>query len=220
MDWIYYKPKFQMDTSALAIYVSKGPWSGHRRFAYDLTRFMKPKTIVELGTQYGGSFFSFCQAVKDGDLKSQCFAVDTWEGDRHSGKYGNQVYQAVSQYSNQEYKGISNLIRSKFDQALVNFKDDSISLLHIDGLHTYEAVLHDYTTWHRKIAPQGIVLFHDITEKRGDFGVYKLWEGLKMYPHLEFAHSHGLGVLFPKGTPEYFNSVIPRKDEMVKTYSQ
>ena len=90
-----------------------------------------------------------------------------------------------------------NLIRKTFDEAVLGFKDDSIDILHIDGLHTYEAVKHDFETWLPKVNQNGIVLFHDIKVGEDDFGVYKLWEELKKkYATIEFFQSFGLGVLF------------------------
>ncbi len=56
-----------------------GPWSGHRRFAYDLVRNGRPEVVVELGTHYGVSFFAFCQAVKDAEIATRLHAVDTWK---------------------------------------------------------------------------------------------------------------------------------------------
>lgn len=80
---------------------------------------------------------------------------------------------------NISYPNIGNLIRSTFDEALDQFQDETINLLHIDGYHTYEAVSHDYRTWLPKVAKNGIVLFHDIEVKSGDFGVYKFWDEVK-----------------------------------------
>ena len=77
------------------------------------------------------------------------------------------------------YLNIGNLIRSTFDDAVDRFQDETINLLHIDGYHTYEAVSHDYNTWLPKVAKNGIVLFHDIEVRSGDFGVYKFWDEVK-----------------------------------------
>jgi glycosyltransferase involved in cell wall biosynthesis/SAM-dependent methyltransferase len=84
-----------------------------------------------------------------------------------------------------------------FDEAVAQFQDQSVDLLHIDGLHTYEAVRHDFESWLPKLAPGALVLFHDNMETHGDFGVWKFWAELKQkHPqNFEFRHSHGLGVI-------------------------
>ncbi|MDD2482680.1 MAG: class I SAM-dependent methyltransferase [Candidatus Shapirobacteria bacterium] len=193
----FYNPKFEYE----AIFPDLDwPWAGHKYFAYDLVRNIKPKTIVELGTHKGTSFFSMCQAVKDEQLDCNLYAIDSWEGDKQAGFYDNTVLNEVKEIKDKFYKSLKiNLIKKYFDDALLEFEDNSIDLLHIDGLHTYEAVRHDFNNWISKVKKDGIVMFHDIAEKKEDFGVYKLWDELKnKYSSLEFFHSHGLGVLFLK----------------------
>ncbi|MGE7907438.1 class I SAM-dependent methyltransferase [Peribacillus sp. NPDC094092] len=180
---------------------------------------MKPRTIVELGTHWGVSFFSFLQAVKDQGLDTKCYAVDTWEGDPHAGFYEDNVYQVVSEIAEKYYSTNSSLIRCRFDEALNRFEESSIDLLHIDGYHTYESVSHDFETWLPKLAERGVILFHDIAVKRGDFGVHLLWEQLKTrYHFIEFKHSYGLGVLFPKGYNQEFSHVFSMKNIFQDTY--
>jgi hypothetical protein len=216
--WIFHTPEFHFEQNHPFI-VQESAWVGHRRFAYDLVRFMKPVTIVELGTHWGVSFFSFLQAVKDEGMNTMCYAVDTWEGDPHAGFYEDEVYQTVSEIAHQYYSTISSLIRCTFDEALNRFKDHSIDLLHIDGYHTYEAVSHDFEAWLPKLAERGVILFHDIAVQRDDFGVYLFWEKLKnQYPFIEFKHSYGLGVLFPKGYNQDFLQVFSIKNVLQDTY--
>ena len=44
------------------------------------------------------------------------------------------------------------------------------------------------------------------------FGVYKFWDEVKAkYPHFQFAHSYGLGVLFPKGCSDKFEEILKIK---------
>lgn len=176
---------------------SPSAWLGHLPFAAWIVREVKPKIFVELGSHYGHSFFAFCQSTVEAGISTKCYAVDTWQGDEHAGQYGDEIFNKVNSYSQEHYAGISRLLRMTFDEAVNYFSDGSIDLLHIDGLHTYEAVRHDFETWLPKLAPGAVVLFHDTNVRERGFGVWKLWEELQeRYPNnLEFVHSHGLGVL-------------------------
>src|SRR5262249_23227121 len=69
-------------------------------------------------------------------------------------------------------------------------------LLHVDGRHLYADVRHDFESWRAKMSDRGVVLFHDTNVRQGDFGVFRFWEEARAhYPHFEFMHGHGLGVL-------------------------
>ncbi|MBA1158186.1 rhamnan synthesis F family protein [Microvirga mediterraneensis] len=171
-------------------------WWGHVPFAHWLTKSARPRTIVELGTHAGVSYGAFCEAVLREGLGTRCFAIDTWMGDEHAGQYGEQVFEELNSVNAARYSSFSRLIRSTFDDALQYFADASIDLLHIDGLHTYEAVKHDFETWLPKMSKRGVILFHDINVRERGFGVWRLWEELrKDYAGFEFFHCHGLGVL-------------------------
>jgi hypothetical protein len=170
-------------------------WVGHMPFAYWVIEKLKPSTFVELGTHTGNSYFSFCQSIQENKTKTKAFAVDTWEGDAHAGSYDDSIFDGVNR-TNLEYSSFSTLLRTTFDSALEQFEDGSVDLLHIDGLHTYEAVKHDFETWLPKMSNKGVVLFHDTNVLRDDFGVFQLWSELSnKYNTLEFFHSNGLGIL-------------------------
>src|SRR3989339_591792 len=158
MNWEYYKPKFEYEET----FPDFGwPWFGHKFFAYDFVRNFKPKIIVELGTHRGTSFWSFCQAVKDGEIDSQLFAVDTWKGEEHAGFYGEEVLEEVKEIQKKYYKDLKiKLIRKTFDESVADFENESIDMLHIDGLHTYEAVKHDFENWDSKVKDDGGIIFH------------------------------------------------------------
>lgn len=151
---------------------------------------------MELGVYNGTSYFSFCQAVERLDLNTSCYGIDTWKGDEHAGFYNDEVYNKVKTYNENHYSRFSTLIRSTFDEARQYFLDQSVALLHIDGLHTYEAVKHDFDTWLPALAPNAIVVLHDINVRERGFGVFRLWEELKKeYDHFEFDFGSGLGIL-------------------------
>lgn len=170
-------------------------WIEHAPFAFWLMSALRPRVVVELGVHRGFSYFVLCQAVQRLNLSTRCYGVDTWVGDEHAGFYTDEVYEQVSAH-NRRYDTFSRMIRSDFADACDQFADGSIDLLHIDGCHTYEAVRRDFESWLPKLSPRGVMVFHDTAEYCPGFGVHELWDQVSCrYPHFEFRHGHGLGIL-------------------------
>lgn len=171
-------------------------WQEHIPFAFSLAQMLRPQVLVELGTHRGDSYCAFCQAVASLQIDCSCTAIDTWEGDEEAGFYGAEVLEELAAYHDNRYGSFSRLRRGRFDEALADVPDGSIDLLHIDGLHTYEAVRHDYESWLPKVGRRGVIVFHDIAEQDKGFGVWRLWKEVReLYPGFSFDHGHGLGVL-------------------------
>ena len=171
-------------------------WYEHVPFAHWLIAAHRPSIVVELGTHYGVSHFAFCHSALLSGVACHCYAVDSWAGDEHAGLYGNDVYDSVVAFNGTYCAGISTLLRLTFDDAVQSFEDGTVDLLHIDGLHTYEAVRHDFETWLPKLSRRGVVLFHDTAVRDLDFGVWQLWKELSgRYRSFTFHHAFGLGVL-------------------------
>jgi hypothetical protein len=190
--------------------IANSGWIGHVPFGMYLIDALRPNAIAELGTHHGVSYCAFCQAVKKLGLETRCYAIDSWEGDAHSGLYGSEVLTDLEEYHNPLYGGFSRLIQSSFDEALGHFADHTLDLLHIDGFHTYDVVKRDFEKWLPKLTDRGVVLLHDINVRERGFGVWKVWEELRLrFPHFEFVHSHGLGVLaVGKHYPEELNQLF------------
>ena len=171
-------------------------WHEHVPFAFALIETAQPRIFVELGTHKGDSYFAFCQAIDFLGLESQCYAIDTWQGDQHAGLYGDEILKNLRLHHDKHYGRFSSLVQSTFDRARDNFEDGTIDLLHIDGLHTYRAVKHDFESWLPKLSERGVVIFHDTRVRNDGFGVWKLWAELDTrFPSFEFHHGYGLGVL-------------------------
>ena len=187
-------------------------WHEHIPFAFAIMQMVKPKIFVELGTHKGDSYCAFCQAVETLELDTACYAVDTWEGDEQSGHYSTEILENLRAYHDPLYGSFSRLIQSRFDQALDHFSDGSVDLLHIDGLHIYDAVKHDFDVWLPKMSTHGVILLHDINVREREFGVWRLWQDLKdRYPSFEFRHGNGLGVLsvglkIPRELMDFFDT--------------
>jgi hypothetical protein len=182
--------------------------------------------FVELGTHKGYSFAAFCQAVSTLKIDTKCFAIDTWRGDEHAGFYNEDVYDDLRAHIDERYSSCARLIRSTFDDALGDFDDGTVDLLHIDGRHFFEDVSHNFASWKCKLAPNAVVLFHDINVRERGFGVYRLWEDVKdENRHFEFLHGHGLGVLgigqsFSDTLEQFFKLSGTRAQEVREIYGR
>ena len=171
-------------------------WIGHAPFLKFLVREHKPRLFVELGVHNGFSYFVGCQSIQECQLDTKAFAVDHWLGDSQAGFFDESVFQGVKTL-NQKYSNFSTLLKMSFDEALTQFENSSIDLLHIDGFHSYESAKKDFESWLPKMSSSAIILLHDIHVRRNTFGVYLFWKELKKnYITIEFVGSHGLGVVF------------------------
>lgn len=175
-------------------------WTDHMPFGYDLIEAFRPRCLVELGAYAGQSYFTFCQSVKEHELETACYAVDTWEGDKHTQKYGEDIHASAAAHNEEEYAAFSTLLRMTFEEAAARFEPESIDLIHLDGLHTYAAVSNDFEVWYPKLKPGGLFLFHDIAARMQDFGAWRVWEELtREHETFAFHHGFGLGVLRKQG---------------------
>ncbi len=118
-------------------------------------------------------------------------------GDEHAGEYGEDVFNQFLHILKTDFRGVGRYIRKDFDSAADQFEPGSIDLLHIDGLHTYEAVKNDFSTWLPKLSDKGVIMFHDTEVREKGFGVYRLWnEVSERYPSFSFEHGYGLGLIY------------------------
>ncbi len=172
-----------------------GAWTGHLHFAYDLVATLKPRLLVELGTDRGESYFGFCQSALENRTGTRCFAIDHWRGDQHAGAYDETTFREVSRHNRERYEAFSTLLRTDFETALNRFADASIDLLHLDGLHTETAIRRDLDGWLPKLRPGGLLLLHDIDVRDRGFGAAAVWDELAAQGRSFALHEGpGLGV--------------------------
>jgi glycosyltransferase involved in cell wall biosynthesis len=171
-------------------------WGGHIPFLFCLIACLRPRVYAELGSHYGASYFAACQAMQLNKPSGQAIAIDLWKGDEHAGFYGESVFRDFQYILRTKYSDVGEYLRMSFDDASRVFANQSVDLLHIDGLHTYEAVKNDYETWRSKVTNNGVIIFHDTNVFDRGFGVGKLWKEISAEAvSFEFKHTHGLGVM-------------------------
>ena len=195
-------------------YRAPSSWWEHVPVAHLLIEKIRPDIVVELGTHYGVSYFSFCEAAENYSPVTRVYAIDTWEGDEQAGFYGEEIYQMVEDHRVEFHEGRGKLLRSKFDDAASEFCNGSIDIVHFDGLHTYDAVKNDFDMWLPKIKEGGTLIFHDWNERGNGFGVWRLWDEIKSskdFYCLEFANGHGLGIATLKS-----NQCIPEWHKLIE----
>jgi cephalosporin hydroxylase len=75
------------------------------------------------------------------------------------------------------------------------------------------------------MSERGVILFHDTAATRPGFGVYKLWGELSpKYPHFNFDHGHGLGILAvgreqAEAMERFFHTATHRPSETRQLFS-
>jgi len=178
------------------------PWAGHIPFAFWLVKLLQAELIVELGTHTGNSACAFAHAQDYLDIDGETHAIDTWEGDEYSGFYEKDVYEGLLAFSRSNFNGRLQLRRSPFQDRVADYENESIAILHIDGSHAYEDVRRDFLAWREKVAPDGVILIHDVAVTQDRFGVRRFWrEVAGEESSFELPGSYGLGVLMPGPEP-------------------
>ena len=157
-------------------------WKGHEFFADWLVKYTNPNTIVDLGVDFGFSTFAF--AIPE---IGHVYAIDCFEGDHMTGTRNTEdsVRQFIADHS---FNNIT-VIKGFFSDVAKSWSQP-IDILHIDGLHTYEAVKNDFVTWTPFVNSNGIILMHDVCVFQG---VRSFYNEIAL-PKAFFPHSCGLGI--------------------------
>ena len=158
-------------------------WKGHRDFACWLTRHMQPHVTVDLGVDYGYSSFALAQ-----HNPGHVYGLDTFQGDPHAGF--RDTYAQAEAYREQLNLHNITWIPGLFADTARSW-ELPIDILHIDGLHTPQAVTEDYAIWSPFVRDSGVILFHD-TVAFPEVG--HVVRSLLGYVG-EFTHSAGLGIV-------------------------
>ena len=139
-------------------------------------------SVLEIGTYCGKSALNFSDVAKD--VNGIIYTVD-----HHT---GSEEHQLGEEYHDSELfderlkkfntlpEFLNNLKSKKMAKFIIpiidksqnasNFFSEKISLLFIDGGHSFETALSDYNAWKDKICADGLLVIHDVFPNPKDGG--------------------------------------------------
>lgn len=164
-----------------------------------------PKTILEVGIDWGGTLVRWCELVGPQGL---VIGVDR----------DPKTAEKVSENCGESGQAAKIIIGDSMDpETLAKVKGAldgrPVDFLFIDGDHSYAGVKEDYETYSPLVAPGGVIAFHDIVTpavvrnsyRKGTFvGVGKFWKEFRARDKMEF--------IYPNGKPKYGIGVIIKND--------
>lgn len=149
-----------------------------------LVREHQPRTVVEIGTDTGGTLFAWSRAAHPEAL---LVSIDL-PGGLFGGGYSRRDARRFRQFAREGQK-IHTLRRDSHDPKTVRrlerlLAGRSIDFLLIDGDHSYEGVKRDWELYEPFVPPGGLIAFHDIlrheeqSERITPCEVERFWEEL------------------------------------------
>src|SRR5205085_11820943 len=134
------------------------------------------------------------QAVKALNLDCRCYGVTHPQGGNCRNSHDGGFLDSITDQNETTDELIPELIFADFDQALANFEEGFIDLLHITGKNSSDFDCANYRAWLSRLSKPGIVLFHNTNAHDPESGIGLLWRELtREYRHFEFVHGGGLG---------------------------
>jgi cephalosporin hydroxylase len=182
-------PIIQPDKAVIRAYKYRGHGQYKRISPYqnpseliELTKIVRdkqPKTVVEIGTDRGGTLYVWTQALP---TANRFISIDLPGGD-FGGGYSEGRAQFYKSFTDKDLTCIrQNSHHEETKQQLKeNLQDHSIDFLFIDADHTYEGVKQDHKMYKDLVSDNGIIAFHDIVpnDTAPAIGVDTYWEELK-----------------------------------------
>ncbi len=141
----------------------------------ELVRESKPKIAVELGVYGGRGIGAIEMAVQEYGIDCQCFGVDPWS--TAAATEGNLEKVHVDWWKDLDIEKIYadcvsgmrrlglcsvQLLRMKDDEAIKQFNNESIDMIHIDANHSEECSTRIVKTWLPKCSQGAVIVFDDI----------------------------------------------------------
>lgn len=123
-----------------------------------LQLFCKDRIYLEIGSYKGRS--TICAA----EVAQQVYAVDTFKA-KKDGQTQHERFTTLDEFE-QNISGYKNIKYYVGESTKIadEFKEHSIDIIFIDGMHDYESVISDKENWWPKLKVGGYMIFHDYSK--------------------------------------------------------
>jgi predicted O-methyltransferase YrrM len=161
--------------------LDQGGWciDEKRNFIHNLINLTHPKFCVEIGVYKGSSLFSFAEVLEKNGGK--IIGIDPWSFEMSKNElldkdYENYLYNEIlkgQETFNLIYSGVCeiienndlsktiSLIRKPSEEVSIDFKNESIDILHIDGNHNEPNVSRDIILYLPLVKKGGYIIMDD-----------------------------------------------------------
>ena len=139
-------------------------------------------SVLEIGTYCGKSALNFSEVAKD--VNGLIYTIDHHTGSEEHQRgeeyHDSELFDERLKKFNTLPEFLNNLKSKKMAKFIIpiidksqnasNFFSEKISLLFIDGGHSFETALSDYNAWKDKICADGLLVIHDVFPDPKDGG--------------------------------------------------
>ena len=139
-------------------------------------------SVLEIGTYCGKSALNFSEVAKD--VNGLIYTIDHHTGSEEHQRgeeyHDSELFDERLKKFNTLPEFLNNLKSKKMAKFIIpiidksqnasNFFSEKISLLFIDGGHSFETALSDYNAWKDKICADGLLVIHDVFPNPKDGG--------------------------------------------------
>lgn len=147
----------------------------------ELVQECRPRTLLEIGTAAGGTFFIFCRCAAS---EAHLISVDLPEGAFGGGYrvWRETVYRrfAAPQQTVRLIRADSHT-PATLERVIGELGGKPLDFLFIDGDHTYEGVKRDFEMYHPLVRKGGLIAIHDIVKHPPSVGceVDRFWAEIR-----------------------------------------
>lgn len=155
---------------------------------------VNPDTIVEIGTDRGGTLYVWCRATEARTVVSCDINYNRIENSTISYHNRRCFYHNFTDEGNLYFVQGNSHQRNTFERITDVIPGSGVDFLFIDADHSYEGVRRDFELYAPIMADDGVIALHDIKHDR--CGVPEFWTEIREeYDTREIYHDTSVGIL-------------------------